>query len=130
MKVPVPEIVLPSIRTDDVPGGSFETPRGGKEGEGTNIRELNGVSNPSSRPIYFSIQMGAYKDAQLANQFVKEIKEKYQLPVSILEEALPGKPKYFKVHLGEFYNKPEATAFLARIAKEGGQGFVVELNKL
>ena len=129
MKVPVPEIVLPSIRTNDTPGSSFETPRGGKEGEGTNIRELNGAVTPSSRPTYFSIQMGAYKDSQLANQFVREIKEKYQLPVSILEEVLPGKPKYFKVHLGEFYDKQEATVFLARIAKEGRQGFVVELNK-
>ena len=133
MKVPVPEIVLPPIQTNDVPGSSFETPRGGGEGAGTNIRDLNRAPAPSSSssssPTYFSIQMGAYKDSQLANQLVKEIKEKYQLPVRILEEALPGKPKYVKVHLGEFYNKSEATAFLARIAKEGRQGFVVELNK-
>jgi thiol-disulfide isomerase/thioredoxin len=129
MKVPVPEIVLPPIRTEDAPSSSFETPRGGKEGEGTDIRDLSRATPSPSRTTYFSIQMGAYKDSQLANQLVKEIKEKYQLPVSILEETLPGKPKYFKVHLGEFYNKPEATAFLARIAKEGRQGFVVELNK-
>ena len=119
---PVEEAV--PVRTEPAVPSRQETPAEEEPAE----TPAESVSAPSVAPrsgaMMWSVQLGAFKNESGAFQLVQEVKKKFNQPVYKRYDAATG---YYKVTLGSFQTREEATNFKADVQSHGyPDAFTVE----
>lgn len=78
----------------------------------------------SDGPGRFTVQVGAFKDAESADRMVKTLRDK-GYPAYQVGSAANGKATMFRVRVGFFANRPAAEKMLKKMGKQGKGAIIV-----